>query len=247
MGRWSRLVAHEFIDWLAVPPGLVWLDVGCGTGMLSEAILDRAAPARLTAVDPSEAFVEAAAERLAGRPAEARVGDAMALPLEDGAVDVTVSGLVLNFVPEPAAGLSEIGRVTRSGGMVGAYVWDYAQGMQMLRRFWDAATAVDPRASDLDEGRRTSITQPGPLGDLFAGAGLTDVEVRDIVVPTRFQSFDDLWSPFLAGHAPAPAFVVSLEPEQREELRERLRASVQELDDGAIELTARAWAARGRR
>ncbi len=214
--------------------------------MLSETILDRAEPARVTAVDPSEPFVEAAAARLAGRPVDTRVGDAMSLPLDDGAFDVTVAGLVLNFVPEPATGVGEMARVTRAGGTVAAYVWDYAEGMQMLRRFWDAAIEIDPRAADLDEGSRFSVTRPDVLRGLFEDARLGEVEVREIVVPTRFASFDDLWSPFLAGHAPAPAFLVSLEPAQREELRERLRASVEEAEDGAIELTARAWAARGR-
>lgn len=247
MGRWSRLVAREFLAWLAVPAGAAWLDVGCGTGVLSETILDQTEAAHLTAVDPSEPFVQAAAAKLAGRPATTLVGDAMSLPLEDAAVDASVAGLVLNFVPEPAVGVGEMVRVTRSGGTVAAYVWDYAEGMQMLRRFWDAAIAIDPRAAELDEGSRFSISRPDAFRGLFEATPLAEVDVREIVVPTRFTSFDDLWSPFLAGHAPAPAFVVSLEPAQREELRGRLRGSVEEAEDGSIELTARAWAARGRR
>ncbi|HEX3140641.1 MAG TPA: methyltransferase domain-containing protein, partial [Rhizobacter sp.] len=153
VGRWSRRVAPEFLAWLAQPPGLRWLDVGCGTGALSAAILDTCTPASVTGVDPSEGFLRLARERLGGR-ATLLQASAAQLPLDDASVDVGVSALVLNFVPDPLAALGEMLRVIIDRGSVAAYVWDYAQGMQLMRHFWDAAVALDPQALPLDEARR---------------------------------------------------------------------------------------------
>jgi SAM-dependent methyltransferase len=242
MGRWSRLVAAGFVDWLGVADGSRWLDVGCGTGQLSSRILERARPAALACVDPSGSFVETARMRLGDR-ADCRVADAANLPFEDGSFDAVVSGLVLNFVPDVAAAVAEQARVTR--GLVGAYVWDYAEGMQMLKLFWDEAAAVDPSAAELDEGARFPIAREDALRDAFGTAGLQDVESRAIEVPTVFKDFDDLWKPFLGGQGPAGALAVGLGQEPREELRERLRARVPVGADGSIALSARAWAVKG--
>jgi hypothetical protein len=157
-----------------------------------------------------------------------------------------VSALVLNFVPRPDAALAEMRRVTRAGGWVGGYVWDYAEGMQLIRRFWDAATALDPAAAELDEARRFPLCRPEPLRALFATGGLSDVDVEEIVARTRFADFDDLWGPFLGGQGPAPGYCVALPPERRHALRERLRGTLPTASDGSITLTARAWAVRGR-
>jgi ubiquinone/menaquinone biosynthesis C-methylase UbiE len=157
VGRWSRLVAREFIEWLRLPAQLRWLDVGCGTGALSETILACAAPAELLGIDPSEEFVAAASDRLQGKWARLQIGEARALPLEDAAFDVVVSGLVLNFVPTPATAVAEMRRVVRAGGTVALYVWDYAREMQMMRHFWNAAVALDPSARPLDEAERFLI------------------------------------------------------------------------------------------
>jgi SAM-dependent methyltransferase len=138
------------------------------------------------------------------------IGDAQALRADPATFDAVVAGLVLNFVPEPGRAVSEMARVTRPGGTVAAYVWDYAEGMQMMRHFWDAAIALDPRARELDEGRRSTLSKPEPLADLFRSSRLENVEVRAIDVPTVFRDFDDYWSPFLGGHAPAPAYAMSL-------------------------------------
>ena len=166
VGRWSRQVAPRFVAWLGVPPGRRWLDVGCGTGALSAAILDQAAPAALTAVEPSGGFLETARRHLGPR-AVLHQGSATALPLPDASVDVVVSGLVLNFVPEPPAALAEMRRVTARGGTVAAYVWDYAEGMQLMRAFWDAAVAEDPAAAALDEGTRFPLCRPAALTAAF--------------------------------------------------------------------------------
>jgi len=247
VGRWSRLVAREFIAWLDIPPGGSWLDVGCGTGALSASILEQAQPRETVGIDPSTGFITYAREHTRDPRARFETGDARALPYPDGAFDAAVSGLVLNFVPEPGQAVREMARVTRPGGTVAAYVWDYAGRMELMRHFWDAAVALDPAARELDEGRRSPMCQPGPLGDLFLGAGLSDTEVRAIDVPTVFRDFDDYWSPFLGGQAPAPKYAMVLDDDRRAALRERVRASLPIEPDGSIHLVARAWAVRGQR
>jgi SAM-dependent methyltransferase len=245
VGRWGRLVARRLIGWLGVEPGARWLDVGCGTGALAETILTLTAPAEVVGVDRSPAYVAFARDRVGDARVRFEVGDAQALREAPASFDAVVSGLVLNFVPDPERAVSEMARVARPGGTVAAYVWDYAEGMQMMRRFWDAAGALDPRARELDEGRRFPLCRPGPLADLFGTAGLRGVEVRAIEVPTVFRDFDDYWSPFLGGQGPAPGYATSLSEEHRSTLRERVRASLPTNSEGGHRLIARAWAARG--
>jgi SAM-dependent methyltransferase len=244
VGRWSRLVAAEFVAWLGMPPGSRWIDVGCGTGALSGAVLAVAAPAAVTGVDASAAYLAFAARSIGDRVRFA-AGDAQALPEPNGGNDAAVSGLVLNFVPQPERMLSEMARVVRPGGVVAVYVWDYAGEMQLMRHFWDAAVVLDPGALALDEGRRFPICNPIQLADALRNAGLSAVETRAIDVPTRFRDFDDYWSPFLSAQGPAPGYAMSLDEERRAALRDRIRASLPIAADGSIPLIARAWAARG--
>ena len=245
VGRWSRPVAASFVDWLGVAPGRRWVDVGCGTGALTATILGRADPEAVVGVDPSAAFVAHAAAVLDHPRARFRAGDASSLPLDDGWADAIVSGLVLNFVPDPVAALREAGRTARPGATIAAYVWDYAGEMQLIRRFWDGAVALDPGAAGLDEGVRFPICAPGPLRRVFEGAGLTSVSVRAIDVPTTFATFDDYWSPFLTGVGPAPGYASALDDASRDRLREHLRTTLPVEPDGSINLVARAWAVRG--
>jgi SAM-dependent methyltransferase len=247
VGRWSRLVAREFLDWLAVPQAAAWLDVGCGTGALTETILSAAAPARIAAIDFSLPYLLAARRRWHDPRVTFAVADARALPQATHSVDAAVSALAINFVEPPARAVAEMARVTRASGDVAAYVWDYAQGMQLMRHFWDAAVALDPRASELDEARRFPICGPAPLEALFRAAGLQQVRSRAIEVPTHFRDFDDYWRPFLGGQGPAPGYVMRLDEDRRAALRERLRDRLPVAADGSIELTARAWAVRGQR
>jgi SAM-dependent methyltransferase len=247
VGRWSRLVAREFLAWLAVAPGRQWLDVGCGTGALTQTILAQANPAAVTGIDPSEGFLGFARGRVTDPRAEFKVADAQALPAQDASFDAVVSGLVLNFVPKPERAAAEMVRVAKPKGVVAAYVWDYAGEMQMMRRFWDAAVALDPAAQRLDEGVRFPLCGPEPLAQLFGAAGLRDVAVQAIDVPTVFRDFDDYWTPFLGGQAPAPGYNMSLTEERRALLRDRLRTSLPTAADGSIHLIARAWAVRGLR
>jgi SAM-dependent methyltransferase len=184
VGRWSRLVARQFVDWLALTPVSHWLDVGYGTGALAQTALEIVEPGEVAGIDPSAAYVTSA-DALIGRDPRARfeIGDAKALRIPAATFDAAVSGLVLNFVARAELVAEEMARVARPGGIVGAYVGDYDEGMQMMRHFWEAAGALDPKARDLDEGRRFGLCEPEPLSRLFRSAGLEDVEVRAIEVP----------------------------------------------------------------
>ena len=246
VGRWSRLVAPLFLSWLNVPAGRRWLDVGCGTGALCAAILDRCSPSLVAGVEPSEGFLKTARENLGSR-ADLRLGNAAAIPLGDASVDVVVSGLVLNFVPEQPAAMREMARVADKGGTIAAYVWDYAGKMELMRHFWDAAVELDPQAAKLDEGPRFPLCRPEALEKLFAGAGLQDIQVRAIDIPTPFADFDDYWRPFLGGQGPAPAYAMSLGETARARLRDRIKERLAAREDGSIQLIARAWAVRATR
>ncbi len=244
VGRWSRRVAPLFLEWLKIPAGRKWLDVGCGTGALCAAILDRCAPASVAAVEPSEGFLKTAQRNLAGRAA-LHQGSAAAIPLDNASVDAVVSGLVLNFVPDPRAALGEMKRVARPGATIAAYVWDYAGKMELMRHFWDAAAETDPGAAKLDEGVRFPLCRPEALSALFASSGLGDVQSTALDIPTPFASFDDYWRPFLGGQGPAPAYAMSLDEPARAGLRERIKERIPARGDGSIALVARAWAVRG--
>jgi SAM-dependent methyltransferase len=245
VGRWSRRVAEVFVRWLDVPAGRCWLDVGCGTGALTATVLAVADAAEVIGVDTSEEFLADARAQIVDTRATFRAGDARSLPLPDRRFDAVVSGLALNFVPDPRRAAAEFARVATSGGIAAAYVWDYAQGMAMMRYFWDAAITLDPAAAELDEGRRFPLCRPEPLRGLWADAGLDEVTVQAIEVPTVFADFDDYWGPFLGGQGPAPWYAMSLTEEHRRALRDLLRVRLPSGPDGRVRLTARAWAVRG--
>ena len=245
VGRWSRLVAKEFLKWLDVPSQRQWLDVGCGTGALSQTILDICDPQAVEGIDRSDGFVSYARANVIDLRATFEVGDAQSLPVDSETYDAAVSGLVLNFVPTPEKMISEMKRAVKKDGVIAIYVWDYAGKMQMMRHFWDAAVALDPAVADLDESPRFPICNPNALRDLFQGLGLKQVEPRAIDVETLFKDFDDYWNPFLGGQGPAPTYAMSLSEEKRTQLRERIRAGLPFVADGSVPLIARAWAARG--
>lgn len=247
MGRWSRLIAPQFLAWLDCPEGLDWLEVGCGTGALSAAILARCGPRSLIAIDPSEGFLATARAAVPDQRVVFRAGDAQSLDLEADSRDVVVSGLVLNFVPDRTAALAEMTRVARAGGSVGFYVWDYpGGGVAFMRAFWDAATALDPEARDLTEDRRFPFCTRDALSALAAAAGLRSVEAAAIEAPTVFRDFDDSWRPFTLGAGPAPGYCASLDPDARARLKQVLSARLPRRTDGSIALKARAWAIKGR-
>jgi SAM-dependent methyltransferase len=245
VGRWSRLVAVEFLGWLDARTGATWGDVGCGTGVLTEHILAGASSASILAADRAEGFVRAARNRLQERRVQFSVGDALALAWRSQSCDVTVSGLVLNFVSDPKAMAAEMLRVTRPGGIAAAYVWDYAGGMQMMRHFWDVAVELNPHDSKLDQAERFPICQPKPLERLFQEAGLEAVAVRAIDIVTTFRDFDDYWNPFLGKQGAAPTYLARLDAAAQERIREALKARLPTAADGSIHLRARAWAVQG--
>jgi len=244
MGRWSREIARLFVDWLAVPPAASWLDVGCGTGALSSAVVEAALPRSVSGIDPAAGFIAEARNRL-GPAADLRVGDAQQLGFPDDHFDAVASGIALNFVPDPLRAVSEMRRVTRPGGTTAAYLWDYAGGMEMIRLFWDAATELDPDAATLDEATRFPVCREGRLAALFEQAGLTDVSATSLVTTTRFVGWDDFWQPFLGGQGPAPTYLMGLTPHDRARLEAHMKSTVPMTKDGSILLSAAAWAVKG--
>ncbi len=245
VGRWSRPVAREFIRWLDLSAKQRWLDVGCGTGALLATILALADPAAVKGIDPAPGFLDVARKQLTDPRVDFAEGSAQDIPEPSSSYDAAVSGLVLNFVPEPLDAARAMTRVVRSGGTVAVYVWGYAGGMEFMRYFWDAAAAVDPQALILDEGNRFPICNSEALASCFAEAGLGEIDTRAIDVPTVFRDFDDYWTPFLGGQGSAPTYVATLSAERQERLREQLRKMVPFESDGSINLVARAWAVRG--
>ena len=243
MGRWSRRIAPLFLDMLALPRELDWLEVGCGTGALSAAILARCDPESLVAIDPSEGFLAKARDSVPDPCAEFRQGDAQALDLDTASRDVAVSALTLNFVPDRAKAIAEMKRVTRPGGAVAFYVWDYpGGGLEFLRAFWKEAAVLDPKAGELTEDKRFPFCTPDGLTALASEVGLADVTCEALETPTVFSDFDDYWRPFTLGAGPAPGYVANLPEEARERLKDRLDASLPREADGSIALKARAWA-----
>ena len=244
VGRYGRSLAQSFIERIALPPTSAVLDVGCGPGPLTAVLAEAVGANRVAAVDPSEPFARACRERVPG--ADVRVAGAESLPFADGSFDVTVSQLVVNFLPDAAAGLREMRRVTRPRGLIAASVWDYAGEMTMLRAFWDAAVEVDPvGAGPRDEARRMAYCRPHELAQLWTEAGLLDVSTNAIVVAAAYEDFEDFWIPFTAGVGPAGAYCASLADATRDAVKAacyRRLGSPQ----GAFELTARAWMVAGR-
>ena len=242
VGRYARELARKLIDFAGVRAPDRVVDVGCGTGLLTAELADVVGAASVAAVDPSPQFVDASRARVPG--ADVRLATAEHLPLADASVDRALAQLVVNFMSDAAAGVAEMRRVTRSGGVVAAAVWDYAGEMTLLRRFWDAAVALDSSALDRDEGVCMHHCDPRSLGALWEQAGLVTVAVDELWVSTHYVSFDALWEPFAAGVAPSGAYAASLPPPLRATLREEFFRRLGS-PPGAFQLTARAWAVRG--
>jgi SAM-dependent methyltransferase len=240
VGRYSRDLAQALIDAAGVAPGDRALDVGCGPGALASELAARLGAESVAAVDPSSGFADACRSRLPG--VDVRSASAEALPFPDATFDRTLAQLVVNFMTDPPAGVAEMRRVTRSGGTVAAAVWDYAGEMTLLRRFWDAAVALDSSAAEHDEGRSMPYCTPDELSDLWSG--LDGVRVEPVRVSAGYDDFEDLWQPLELGVGPAGAYTASLPPERRAALKAELR---HRLDAGEkpFRLTARAWIATG--
>ena len=243
VGRYGPQLASALIAFAAVEPGMRALDVGCGPGALTTALAERLGAAAVAAAEPSQPFAEACRARLPG--VEVAVAAAEELPFSDGAFDITLSQLVVNFMRDAEAGVGEMVRVTRLGGIVASCVWDYAGEMELLRGFWDAAREVDPeRAAAADEGVVMRWCDEGELAELWDGTKLAEVRSGPLVVHAAYRDFEDLWAPLLSGVAPSGAFCKSLDEDRRAALKDAYRTRLG-VGDGPFELTARAWAVAG--
>ena len=245
MGRYSRELCEPFIALAELAAGARVLDVGCGTGVLTSALAQRVGPEFVTAVDPSEAFVAVCRGRVPG--AQVFVADAESLPFADGRFDGVLSQLVVNFMHDPRAGVGEMRRVVRTGGVVAGSVWDYRDGMTLLRSFWDAALDLAlPGAREHDQGRTMPFCSPSELAGLWVDAGLLDVETGQLTVSVEYESFEDLWAPFAQGISPAGAYLTSLERKAAEALRRELFDRLGEPHQ-QFRLSAKAFWVRGHR
>jgi SAM-dependent methyltransferase len=245
MGRWSRELGPLLVTFAGVRDGDAVLDVGSGTGALAAAVAAVAPRSRVIGIDPAAPYVAFAQARQSGDRVRFEVGDAQQLRFADRSFDRTLSLLVLNFIPDPARALDEMVRVTRPGGTVASAVWDYPQGMEMLRIFWDEAVALNP-AADARHERHMPLSRQGELGRLWREHRLRNVSEEALTIRMRFSSFKDYWVPFLEKQGPAGEYVATLTADEREHLRSRLRTRL--LGDGPDRrtvLSARAWAVRG--
>jgi ubiquinone/menaquinone biosynthesis C-methylase UbiE len=242
VGRYSPALARELTEFAGVTRGERALDVGCGPGALTTQLATISGAQNVAAVDPSESFVAACRER--NPRVRVELAGAASMPFQDGEFDHALAQLVVNFMPDAHAGLAEMRRVTGSGGAITACTWDYADGMTLIRNFFDAAIALEPSAAEHDEGTKMRYCQPDELQALWVESGLNDVEVRPLVVIGEYAGFEDLWSPLEYGVGPAGAYVVSLDAERRSALKDELRRRLG-VADQPFELTARAWAVRG--
>lgn len=237
MGRWSRPLAGELVRLVDPRPGQRVLDVGCGPGAVTAELVRRLGDG-VSALDPQPGFVAALRDRFPG--VDVRQGRAEALPFDDDDFDVALAQLVVQFMQDPVAGLREMARVVRPGGVVAASVWDHGTGPGPLTPFWAGVRALRP---DHPGQSMLAGTHDGELAGLAREAGLAEVRQDVLTVHRRFASFEDWWEPFLLGVGPAGGFVASLDDAERERLRERCR---EELPDGEFELAARAWCVTGR-
>lgn len=247
VGRWSRFVADEFLTWLQIPPHQAWLDLGAGTGILSQVILQKASPSKVVGIDSSESYLEYARQHVQDERLQFQVGDALNLHFESAEFDVAVAGLVLNFLPSPPQAVKTMVQAVRDGATIAAYVWDYGGQMQMMRQFWDAASVVDPASREIDAGQLFTICNPENLTALFEAEGLSEVDARPIDIQTRFKDFDDYWLPFLGAQGSVAKYLHSLNDETLSAIREQLQKQLPISAEGEIPLLARAWAVKGKK
>jgi SAM-dependent methyltransferase len=241
MGRYSRELAPRLIEFAGIEAGMRVVDVGCGPGALTEALAELVGPDRVAAADPSESFAATCAERVPG--ADVRHAAAEELPWDDDGFDAALAQLVVNFMRDPQAGVTQMTRVVHPDGVVSACTWDYGGGMEMLRAFWDAARRLDAAAPD--EGETMHLRNPGELEELWRQVGLDGVETGALVVETAYSEFEELWEPFTLGIGPAGAYCAKLDPESQARLREDVFETLGS-PGGPFTLGAKAWAVRGR-
>ena len=242
MGRWSRQLAPQFLNWLNIPAGRDWIEIGCGTGALTSAICERTDPRSVVALDTASEFVEYCTKQLSYETLSVMQGTVDSLPSRPDGYGAVVSSLVLNFLPDTIGSLRKMKSVCSPDGFVAACVWDYSKGMEFLRFFWDAALAVDPASAIFDEGTRFPLCRPDALRSAFHQAALHNIEIASVAIPTMFQSFEDYWSSLCEGTGPAPSYVATLSTAKREALASSLKALTSPNGGGPVTLQASAWA-----
>jgi len=246
MGRWSRLMAPLLAQFADVRDGDNVLDVGCGTGSLTRALLECGPTVRVTGIDGSADYIEIGRKNLDADRVILEQGDAQSLPFPNHSFDKCVSLLVMNFIPHPAKAVKEMSRITCSGGLVTAAVWDYGDGMEMLRHLWDEAASIDEDAVAKHEGNMP-LCRKGELAALWTECDLSEVGDTGLTIKMDFASFDDYWAPFMTGVGPSGSYVSGLEADTQAVLRERLLNKLADGNgDAPFSLTARAWAVRGK-
>ena len=243
MGRWSRLVGQQFLDWIAPAKGLSWLDVGCGNGAFTEEIIARCAPAKVAAVDPSEGQLAYARIRPSAKLAEFRVADAQNLPFDSRSFDVVAMALAISFVPDPPKGAAEMARVARPGGTVATYMWDFSIGGAPVEPIYRALRTV---GVEPPKPPSAAVATPDGLRDLWTKAGLQTVEVKHLHIDAIFASFDDYWISNSAPSGPQGVLISRMAPDQREHVREALRGQLISGVDGRVTVPAVASAVKGR-
>lgn len=246
MGRWSNLISHKFLNWLSVPFDRVWLDIGSGTGSLTKIILENYRPKNIISIDSSSEFINYSKNLIKNPNVHFQIAMAQELGIASNSIDAVVSGIMLNFVPRPETVIAEMKRAAKPGAVIGIFVWDYSNGMEMLRYFWDAAVQVNIRAEEYDEGIRFPLCKQGALESLVLASDLNDVEATPIEENIKFKNFDDYWLPFLGNVGPAPSYAMSLSESDRMKLENRLREILPIEQDGSIYLKLKAWAVKGK-
>lgn len=244
MGQWSRRVGEQFLDWLAAPQGLDWLDAGCGNGAFTETIMGKAAPLSVCGIDPSAAQVAYASDRPGCKGAQFRTGDVQALPYEDKSFDVAVMGLVISFIPDPEKAIAELARVTRPGGLIGTYMWNSAGGGG--HPAWPLNAALKDMGRGGQGAPYGASARRERMFELWTGAGLADVETREIELAVRFADFDDFWRSNTVSTGPLGARLQALTGDEMQALQQRLRETLPRDDSGAIAYSGCANAVKGR-
>lgn len=243
MGRWSKLVGQQFLDWIAPAKGLSWLDVGCGNGAFTEEIIARYAPVKVAAVDPSEGQLRYARIRPGAKLAEFRVGDAQSLPFDESSFDIVAMALAISFVPDPIKAASEMARVARPGGTVATYMWDFSIGGPPVEPIYRALPAVGIAPP---KPMNAAVATPEGLSALWTKAGLEAVEAKHIRIDAVFDSFDDYWISNDAPSGPQGVLLSRMPPDQRERVRQALAADLRPGADGRVTVATIAAAVKGK-
>ena len=245
MGRWSREVAKQFVEWIDADEALSWLDVGCGAGMLSQSVAEQSTSSKVTGIDPLENSIVAARQHPNNAGIVFEVGDAQDLPFDDDQFDIAISGLMIKFIPDKVKAIREMKRVVRPGGIVALYDWDMDSNMNTTRHFWSAVSEVAPERMEDRATDRTPMTETESLAQFFEQSGLGNIEQRTISFSTKFRDIDDYWEPITNNVQNVGKFYDTLSEIQRADVLQKWKESLPIDSDGSISFESRAVAIKG--